>query len=77
MVVILNESEELKLLAGKMIEEEADRFLTREPDHQVISDTKAEENAWNSDVISLAYNMFPKHPHHAAWLGVCAATTAS
>ncbi len=57
----------LRWLAARMICDEADRFVDRPPDHQVERDTKAEENAWNSTVVSLAFNMFPRHPHHAKW----------
>lgn len=55
---------EMRGLAGRMICDEADRFLTMTPPCQVVSDTKSEENAWNSTVIVLAYNMFPNHPRH-------------
>jgi hypothetical protein len=56
-----------KWLAARMVCDEADRFVDKAPPAQVKSDTKAEENAWNAKVISLAFNMFPKHPHHEAW----------
>lgn len=58
---------DLRWLASRMVTEEADRFVGVTPPAQVKNDTKAEENAWNSEVISLAFNMFPKHPHHEAW----------
>lgn len=57
----------MRWLAANMICEEADRFIDKKPPTQVESDTKAEENAWDSTVIALAYNMFPNHPHRAAW----------
>ena len=57
----------MKWLAARMIADEADRFVGVTPPAQVIDDTKAEENAWDSMVISLAASMFPHHPHHAAW----------
>ena len=60
-------SEDMRWLAAKMITEEADRFVGVIPPAQVKNDTKAEENAWNSEVISLAFNMFPDHPHHDIW----------
>lgn len=34
-------------------------------------DTKAEENAWNSMVLSLAVAMMPKHPNVRAWKEKC------
>lgn len=60
-------SEPMRYLAAKMVADEADRFITLKPPAQVDSDTKAEENAWDSLVIVLAYNMLPNHPHHQAW----------
>lgn len=58
---------QLRWLAAEMICHEADRFVGVTPPAQVKNDTKAEENAWNSEVISLAYNMFPRHKHHEIW----------
>lgn len=54
-------------LAARMICDEADRFAGQKPPTQVAGDTKAEENAWNSQIISLAYNQFPAHPHNRRW----------
>jgi hypothetical protein len=56
-----------KWLAARMVCDEADRFMGQIPPAQLKDDTKAEENAWNAKVISLAFNMFPKHPHHQKW----------
>ena len=58
---------QLKWLAARMICDEADRFIDKKPPMQIERDTKAEENAWDSTVIALAYNMFPRHPHHETW----------
>jgi hypothetical protein len=58
---------EMRWLAARMICDEADRFVGQVPPTQVVNDTKAEENAWNSKIISLACCMFPHHPHHEAW----------
>ncbi len=54
----------LRWLAARMICDEADRFIDAKPPMQIERDTKAEENAWDSEVIALAFNMFPRHPHH-------------
>jgi hypothetical protein len=51
----------------RVIASEADRFLAGKPPPGVPGDTKAEENGWNLICISLAANMFPEHPHAAAW----------
>ncbi|MGI8905664.1 MAG: hypothetical protein ACR2IE_04140 [Candidatus Sumerlaeaceae bacterium] len=58
---------EMRWLAARMICDEADRFIDKIPPSQIENDTKAEENAWNSTVISLAYCMFPNHPHSEQW----------
>ncbi len=55
---------EMKWLSARMICDEADRFVGQRPPARIEGDTKAEENAWNSTVVSLAYNMFPNHPNH-------------
>lgn len=52
---------------ANMVAHEADRFLAGPAPFNEFSDTKAEENAWNSEVIVLAVCMMPDHPHHAAW----------
>lgn len=51
----------------RVIASEADRFLEGRPPGGRWGDTKAEENGWNLICISLAANMFPAHPHTAAW----------
>lgn len=58
---------ELQAQLANMLAVEADRFLTWDPPHQVKDDTKAEENAWDSLVVSLAACMLSQHPHAAAW----------
>ncbi|MCC7492723.1 MAG: hypothetical protein IT204_10265 [Fimbriimonadaceae bacterium] len=58
---------ETRRLVARAVAHEADRFLTRPPDHGVVGDTKAEENAWNSEVLALAAVAWPQHPHAAAW----------
>lgn len=60
-------SPEERWLAARMICDEADRFVGVVPPTQLQRDSKAEENAWNSQVISLAASMFPAHPRHAVW----------
>ena len=58
---------DLRWLAARMVADEADRFVGKNPPAQIFRDTKAEENAWNSAVISLAHCMLPKHKHHDVW----------
>ncbi|GAA4303596.1 hypothetical protein [Compostibacter hankyongensis] len=63
-------------LVRKMVEYEADRFLTYEVPYCVDDsgnikyrgDTKAEENAWNSGVLQLATAMMPDHVNRNVWM---------
>lgn len=32
-----------------------------------LYDTRAEESGWNSEILSIAYNMFPTHPNAQKW----------
>ncbi len=52
---------------ARLIADEADRFADLPPPAQRRGDSKAEENAWNSTVLSLAACLFPGHPRQAAW----------
>lgn len=60
----------------RMLVHEADRFLEyrvpyyRDTAGNILSkgDTKAEENAWNSNVLTLATAMMPGHAHYARWM---------
>ena len=72
---------ETRIMISRMVIGEADRFIV--PDYKVpywISadgtvntpgDSKAEENAWNSGILSLAVAMMPLHPHCNDWKQVC------
>jgi hypothetical protein len=51
----------------RVLASESDRFLAGKPPGGRWLDTKAEENGWNLICISLTANMFPDHPHAAAW----------
>jgi hypothetical protein len=59
--------DDVRLMIARMVEHEANRFNERRPDSGVERDTKAEENAWNSEVIALAACMFPGHPSADKW----------
>lgn len=52
---------------ARLIEHEADRFLAAAPKSRKFGDTGAEENAWNSQIVALAANMMPRHPHAPLW----------
>ncbi len=58
---------EFQLRSARMIEHEADRFLSQSPKSSVNRDTGAEENAWNALIVTLATNMMPTHPRAASW----------
>lgn len=53
--------------AARMIAHEAERFAGATPPSGRVRDSKAEENAWNSQILSLAGLMFPQHPRAAVW----------
>jgi len=59
--------EDVKLMTLRMLIHEANRFNERPPDSGVKFDTKAEENAWNSQIIALASCMLPDHPNNSIW----------
>ncbi len=60
---------------AKMVEYEANRFNKLKPAYyrgangKIIyaGDSKAEENAWNGQVLALASAMMPKHPNKRIW----------
>jgi hypothetical protein len=63
-------------LISKMTIYEADRFINytvpyyRDLTGNVLTkgDSKAEENAWNSNILTIATAMMPKHPHYKQWI---------
>lgn len=50
-----------------MIVFEANRFLKVPAPFNQFRDTKAEENAWNSEILALACCMMPAHPNSSLW----------
>ncbi len=59
--------EGLQTAVARLVEFEANRFLSQSPKSCLRNDTGAEENAWNALVTSLACNMMPDHPRAKAW----------
>lgn len=51
----------------RVIIHEADRHLNRVPPSGMTSDTKSEENGWDSEVLAWALGLFPRHPNAPAW----------
>ena len=58
---------ELRERLLKVLEHEADRHLNQPARHNEYGDTKAEENAWDSEVLAWALVLLPGHPHAGAW----------
>ncbi len=46
---------------------EAERFVNAKPPAQIENDTKAEENAWNSQILSTAVLLMPDDPRRPSW----------
>lgn len=67
---------EQREMVCKMMVHEADRFITykvpyyRNLQGEIVykGDSKAEENAWNSNILSLATVMMPEHTHWQQWM---------
>ena len=63
-------------LVCRMMVHEADRFMDyqvpyyRDADGNIISkgNTRAEENAWNSNILTIATAMMPGHEHYDRWM---------
>lgn len=63
-------------LVSRMVVHEADRFNNytvpyyRDLEGNILSkgDTKAEENAWNSNILAIATAMMPAHKHYDRWM---------
>ncbi|MFV1968284.1 MAG: hypothetical protein ACC628_22905 [Pirellulaceae bacterium] len=59
--------DEMKRSIVRLIEFEANRFLSTRSKSSEFGDTGAEENAWNSTLLALAANMMPAHPRAKQW----------
>ena len=51
----------------RVVAHEADRIARSTPPHQIRRDTKAEENAWNSRILSVAQLLLPDDPRRPDW----------
>ncbi|MCL6519262.1 MAG: hypothetical protein K6T99_05480 [Armatimonadetes bacterium] len=58
---------ELREGIERVISKEADRLLNRTLPTNRWGDTKAEENGWDLTCISIASNMFARHPNASEW----------
>ncbi|MNP95790.1 hypothetical protein D3C85_83500 [compost metagenome] len=59
--------EDIKKGVCYVVGHEADRIEGRIPPHQVKLDSKSEENAWNSQVLSAALLLMPEDPRCTKW----------
>lgn len=59
--------EELAASVRRVVAHEADRIAAMQPPAQVRADTKAEENAWNSGVLSAAVLLMPGDARRSTW----------
>lgn len=57
----------IREMTERLITSEADHIASIQPPIKEWSDTKAEENGWDSNILALAANMFPNHPHASLW----------
>lgn len=53
--------------ARLVVAHEADRIANTPPPHQLNLDSKSEENAWNSQIISSALLLMPHDPRYTKW----------
>jgi len=51
----------------KVVAHEADRIEATTPPSAIDNDTKSEENAWNSQILSVAVTLMPEDARRAAW----------
>lgn len=58
---------DLAVAVRQVVAHEAERFPDAAPPHQIRADTKAEENAWNSTILSAAVLLMPDDPRRARW----------
>ncbi|HUS46778.1 MAG TPA: hypothetical protein VM098_01565, partial [Phycisphaerae bacterium] len=63
--------EDLREGVRRVVAHEAERFVGATPPHRVRGDTKAEENAWNSEIFSAAMLIMPDDLRRPAWEKAC------
>ena len=59
--------DDLRESVRRVVAHEADRIAGSEPPHQLRSDAKAEENAWNSQILSVGVLLSPADVRRAGW----------
>lgn len=51
----------------RMVHHEADRHVGLAPRYGEYGDSKAEENAWDAEVVAWALSLYPNHPNVPGW----------
>lgn len=59
--------DELRAGIRRVVAHEADRIAATKPPHQLRRDTKAEENAWNAQILSVALLLLPDDARRTTW----------
>jgi len=59
--------EDVRSGVRRIVAHEADRIARSTPPHQIQLDTKAEENAWNSRILSVALLLLPNDSRRSDW----------
>jgi hypothetical protein len=59
--------DDLRAGVRRVVAHEAGRFVHAETPHRIERDTKAEENAWNSQIFSVALLLMPDDPRRPDW----------
>lgn len=59
--------EDVRAGVRRVVAHEADRIAASTPPYQIQRDTKAEENAWNSRILSVVQLLLPDDPRRPDW----------
>ncbi len=59
--------DDLRQGVRRVVAHEAGRFVRAQPPHRIRGDTKAEENAWNAQIFSVAVLLMPDDPRRGDW----------
>jgi hypothetical protein len=59
--------DDLRESVRRIVAYEAQRFVDKKPPHNLVGDTKAEENAWNSTIFDIAVLLMPSDPRRPVW----------
>ena len=60
--------EDLRSAVRRVVRHEAERIAQSQPPARLRGDTKAEENAWNAQILSVAWLLMPHDPQADQWM---------